>query len=215
MCNRGGTTMKDFLKKHWRICIIMVLIPFALEKFLILTPVVSQFSNEVWFSFIASYVGAVVTVIVMFVTFDKSDQENKKIINKQIKIHEIELENQRLERTVNVLLLDGYTFWNENTLCENLNKYVKDFRDIQYNIYKSPNVHEKDRELFFDIMILQRKEADFIKKLEEQMCDSNNISIKDIQQILYELQCMANNERNKIKNEYEKYIEKTYKEYYT
>ena len=64
-------------------------------------------------------------------------------------------------------------------------------------------------------MTLQRKEVDFIKKLEEQMCDPINVSIKDIQQILYELQCMANNERNKIKNEYEKYIEKTYKEYYT
>lgn len=207
--------MKDFLKKHWCICIIMVLIPFAVEKFLVLTPVVSRFSNEVWFSFIASYVGAVVTVIVMFVTFDKSDQENKKIINKQIKIHQIELENRRLEKTVNVLLLDGYTFGNENTLCDNLNKYVKDFWDTQYNIYKSPNVYEKDRELFFNIMTLQRKEVDFIKKLEEQMCDPINVSIKDIQQILYELQCMANNERNKIKNEYEKYIEKTYKEYYT
>ena len=72
MYNKGGTTMKDFLKKHWCICIIMVLIPFAVEKFLILTPVVSRFSNEVWFSFIASYVGAVVTVIVMFVTTDWS-----------------------------------------------------------------------------------------------------------------------------------------------
>ncbi len=65
----------NYIRKHWKkiLCITAALafFPFVLERILFITPIVSEFSNEVWFSFIGSYIGSVVTLVVMFITFKK------------------------------------------------------------------------------------------------------------------------------------------------
>ena len=63
-----------------------------------------SFENDVWFSFMGSYLGAVVTLIVMFITFKKSDKENKKLIELQKKQHEIDMQNEKLAKLIHVLL---------------------------------------------------------------------------------------------------------------
>ena len=50
--------------------------PFVLEFVLYKTPVISQFTNETWFSFMASYVGAIATFVVLRITL----KENQKAV---------------------------------------------------------------------------------------------------------------------------------------
>ena len=124
--------IREFISKYRTFCmkivimVAFVIFPFVLEKILISTPTVSQFSNETWFSFMASYIGAIATVIVMLITFKKSDDENKVIIERQQRQYDIRLDNENMDHIMRVLLLDGYYFYNPNTACDNIEQYLKD-----------------------------------------------------------------------------------------
>ena len=57
-----------------------------------------------------SYIGASVTLWVMYMTFKRSEEENKKILKKQKELHEIEMQRESICKIMHVLLLDGYYF---------------------------------------------------------------------------------------------------------
>ena len=123
----------NYVRNHWKkflwITAVIVIFPFVLEGVLFATPIISKFSNETWFSFVGSYIGSVMTLAVMFLTFKKSDEENKNLLRRQKRQHEIEVQNEKLLGIIHILLLDNYHFLNADTVCENVEKFVKDLRD--------------------------------------------------------------------------------------
>ena len=67
-----------------------MLLPLLVEKIVVdgigIVLFTTQFENELWFSFWGSYLGAIITVIVLFITI----QYNKKETNNRLKEYDID-----------------------------------------------------------------------------------------------------------------------------
>ena len=116
------------------IAISIVGFRFVLEFVLYKTPVISQFTNETWFSFMASYVGAIATFVVLRITLkenQKAVEDEKRRLRRN---YEIEKEISEAKDIQKVLLLDKYDFLNMNTLVIDFMKFRKDMYDIQFKI---------------------------------------------------------------------------------
>lgn len=116
------------------IAISIVGFPFVLEFVLYKTPVISRFTNETWFSFMASYVGAIATFVVLRITLkenQKAVEDEKRRLRRN---YEIEKEISEAKDIQKVLLLDKYDFLNMNTLVIDFMKFRKDMYDIQFKI---------------------------------------------------------------------------------
>ena len=116
------------------IAISIVVFPFVLEFVLYKTPVISRFTNETWFSFMASYVGAIATFVVLRITLkenQKAVEDEKRRLRRN---YEIEKEISEAKDIQKVLLLDKYDFLNMNTLVIDFMKFRKDMYDIQFKI---------------------------------------------------------------------------------
>lgn len=211
-----------YVKKYWKkiLCVIAIIIfPFLLELILFFTPVVSKFSNEAWFSFTGSYIGAVVTLEVMYITFKKSDEENKNLIIQQKKQHDIDRENEKLSKIIHVLLLDGYYFLDPDTVCENMDRFLGDLHYVQFDTLKFKYMTHKDEKLMDELLKLQMEEVKIINEMQENTphVDSQQ-KAKDLKRIFMksglELSQNANLHREIIKVMYDNYLERVYEQYY-
>ena len=212
----------NFIKKHWILILILFALPFLFEMILIYTPEISKFSNETWFSFMGSYVGAIITLIVMFISFKKSDEENKKMIRIQKKQHQFDMQNQKIVKIIHVLLLDDYVFTNINTICENIDRYITDFQYVQLDTlsfkYADDNIL-KDEKLIDALLELQTEEVKIVNKLVDKVphVDSSE-KANDLLKIFLDAGCelskIANLRRESIKVMYENYLKNVYENYY-
>ena len=207
--------IREFISKYRIFCtkcmkimaiVAFVIFPFVLEKILISTPTVSQFSNETWFSFMASYVGALATIIVMLITFKKSDDENKVIIERQQRQYDIRLDNENLDHIMKVLLLDEYYFYNPHTVCGNIEHYVKDIRFIFYDLLQLRYVRDVNNELFKLLLELLREENEIVNKFQYVENETvNNELYEKWRGIHVEILSKVNDKREQIRIEYNKY----------
>ena len=111
-----------------------IIFPFALENVLYITPVVSRFTNETWFSFMASYTGAIATFIVLKITMKENQEALEEEKERLRRNYEIEKEIEVVKDIQKVLLLDKYDFLNINTMMIDYSRLVKDIKDAQYEI---------------------------------------------------------------------------------
>lgn len=193
--------------------------PFLLEWFLYATPVVSRFGNDTWFSFMGSYIGASVTLWVMYMTFKRSEEENKKILKKQKELHEIEMQRESICKIMHVLLLDGYYFLNPDTVSENLDRFIADFTFIQLDTLKYRYISLKDEALVDELLKLQKEEVEILNELNENKPHVDSVEkVKEFKEYLIntglKLSKTANLKRQTIKIMYDSYIEKIYRKYY-
>lgn len=98
---------------NWLLFVIVVigliLLPLLVEKIIVdgigIVLFTTQFENELWFSFWGSYLGAIITVIVLFITI----QYNKKDTNNRLKEYEIDrkydLVLEQVDKLYNFILL--------------------------------------------------------------------------------------------------------------
>ena len=125
-------------KSNWGIWvglgIACLIFPFCLECFLYATPVVSRFTNETWFSFIASYTGAIATFIVLRITLKENQRALEKEKERLRKAYEIDKEIDKVKYIQRVLLLDKYDFLDLDTIAIDYARYVREIYDIQYEM---------------------------------------------------------------------------------
>ncbi len=212
----------NYIRKHWKkiLCITAALafFPFVLERILFITPIVSEFSNEVWFSFIGSYIGSVVTLVVMFITFKKSDEENKKLLRRQKRQHDIDVQNEKLLKIIHILLLDNYHFLNADTVYENIEKFSKDLRYVQFDtlMYKYKTL--KDQVLIDELLRLQMEEVDVLNSIKNAPHVDSEQAVKEFNMFALKmglrLSKIAESRKDTIKAMYDNYLEKVYEEYY-
>lgn len=225
MQKKGRVAVKKkflFIKKHWLILIILFVLPFSFEFVLVNTPDVSGFSNESWFSFLGSYIGSIITLIVMYITFDKSDEENKRIIELQRRQHQIDCQNKKIDDIIHVLLIDEYIFSNHETVCENIDRYIRDFQYIQLDTIKLKYADDeilRSVKLADKLLELQEKEIKIVRQLENEIphVDSYDKSVEMIKKLLYygcELSKLANSERQTVKVMYDEYLKRAYEVYF-
>lgn len=212
----------NYIKNHWKKIswiIAIISFPFVLEWILFSTPIVSRFCNETWFSFIGSYIGAVVTLGVMYITFKKSDEENKRLIKQQKKQHDIDMQNEKLAKIIHVLLLDDYYLLNIDTVCENINRFFKDLNSVQLDTLKFKYITHKNEQLMDELLKLQMDEVKILNFMRDTAphVDSEQ-STKEFKNVLLdaglELSKAANSKREIIKMMYEDYLENVYQQYY-
>lgn len=128
------------MKKYWKVIaviVVMVVIaifPFVTEWFLFVTPEVSRFSNEVWFSFIASYSGAIATFIVLCLTMLENRRNLKDEKERLRRNYEIEKEIDLSKKIINVLLLNDYDFVARTKISTEYSRYIQDIYDVQFEV---------------------------------------------------------------------------------
>lgn len=212
----------NYIKNHWKkvlwIIVGIVIFPFIVERVLFATPIVSKFSNETWFSFVGSYIGSVVTLAVMFVTFKKSDEENKELLRRQKRQHEIEIQNEKLLEIIHILLLDNYHFLNSDTVFENIERFMKDLHYVQFDTLKYKYVTQKDQILIDELLRLQMEEVEIIKSVQNGPHVDSAQKAEEFKMFALgmglRLSQVAESRKETIKAMYDNYLEKVYKKYY-
>lgn len=212
----------EFIKRNWKKIFWIVPIigfPFVVEWILFATPVVSRFGNEIWFSFIGSYIGAVITLIVMFITFKKSDDENKKFRERQKRQYEIDVQNEKIAKIIHVLLLNNYYFLNPDTVCENMDRFIGDLHYVQFDTLKFKYITHKDEKLMEELLNLQKEEVGILNEMQEKVPHVDSAEkATELKKVFLEfglrLSKNVNLQREKIKVMYDNYLERVYKEYY-
>lgn len=132
------------IKQYWKsvgMVAVMLVFPFALEKILFFIPDKGRFSRDEWFSFIASYTGAIATFIVLKITLKENQKAVEAEKERLKRNYEIEKELELVKEIQKVLLLDKYNFLDLSSIALEYAKYAKDILDVQYDI----------REVQFDI----------------------------------------------------------------
>ena len=204
----------------WEVLVILIVFPFALEKFLYITPVVSRFTNETWFSFMASYSGAIATFIVLKITLEENLKavENEK--ERLRKSYEIDREIEKVKNIQKVLLLDKYDFVNLNTLAIDYSRFVKELYDIQYEIreFQFEKNGETARDKYFTRLFLLERSYSLEFYVEQLPNMNDEKELKKYASLLIEKTSKmchnANSHRNEVLNLYSEYIrEMKLKEY--
>lgn len=218
--------IKHFWKKYRTIILIVlgamliIILPFITERMIRYGKYrPDSFENDVWFSFMGSYLGAVVTLLVMFITFKKTDRENKKLIEQQKKQHDIDMQNEKLARIIHVLLLDDYYLLNADTVCENINRFFKDLNSVQFDTLKFKYVTHKNEKLMDELLKLQMEEVKILNFMRDTAPHVDfEQNAREFKKVLLdaglELNKAANSKREMIKMMYDDYLENVYQQYF-
>lgn len=200
------------MKKQIGCVIGIIIFPFILEWFLFITPEVSKFSNESWFSFIGSYTGAIATFLVLRITLSenrKTVEDEKKKLKRN---YEIEKEIGQVEKILRVLLLDNYDFVSLNTIPTEYAKYIKDIQDVQYDvrklIYEENGKTARDKFLM-RVSLLERGHT--LKLVTDEISEIDSIErAKQLYDFILnrtkELSRNANNQRKELLDLYQEYV---------
>lgn len=149
------------MKLYKRLIIIIGIVfsPFLIEFFLFNIPSISKFSREAWFSFIGSYSGAIVTLIVLQLTL----KENRRSITAERthlkRIYEIEKEINLSKGILDVLLLNNYDFISLDKITNEYARYIANLYDVQFDVreltYNDSGDTARDR--FFNELYLTER----------------------------------------------------------
>lgn len=134
----GERKVREYVKNDWKIAasvITMFIFPFIIAKALFCFPE-GRFSREVWFSFFASYSGAIATFIVLYLTISENQRSFQKEKERLKRNYEIEKELDLSKKILKVLLLDNYDFITLAKIDTEYARYCQDIYDIQYEVPK-------------------------------------------------------------------------------
>ncbi len=132
------------------ICFI-ILFPYIVEYMLFHGPSISGFQNDVWFSFIGSYSGGIITVIVLVATIRYNNRSNK-LEYERGKIKDIYVkEKADIDNIIDLLLLNKISFSDESMGLQNLKEFFHELQTVSIMI-KYANRNSEERESFYKFL---------------------------------------------------------------
>lgn len=132
------------------ICLI-VLFPYIVERILFYGPSISRFENDVWFSFIGSYSGGIITMVVLFATIRYNNRSNK-LEYERGKIKDIyDKEKAELDNIIDLLMLKKINFSDESMGMQNLKGFFHELQTVSIMI-KYANRDSEERESFYSFL---------------------------------------------------------------
>lgn len=132
------------------ICFI-ILFPYIVENMLVHGPSISRFENDVWFSFIGSYSGGIITVVVLFATIRYNNRSNKLEYERR-KIKDIYAkEKADLDNIIDLLILHKISFSDESMGMQNLKEFFHELQTVSIMI-KYANRDSEERESFYSFL---------------------------------------------------------------
>lgn len=212
--------VKEFFKVYWKrvlLIIGLILSPFVIEIVLFNTPVISKFDNSTWFSFMGSYMGALITVAAMYITFQKSDKERKKMAEAQIEWIEFQNRNEKIVEIMKVLLLEDYFFLSKDSVCENIDIFILHLRKIQWDTLILNCIEEEGKELMAALLELQIEEKKILDPNGLIHVNSPQKADESIELFMrkgMELRNLAEEKRDRIQELYAKYYKSMHQKYY-
>lgn len=165
---------------------IFLFLPFAIEYIIkngLYRP--NSFEDEIWFSFIGSYIGAIITVTIFGVTVMLNRHDINSAIERNKRNSQINYELKIAEKIYRFLLLSDYPLQSPDTELVGLRKLLEDL--IVIRVYIKQNLSNQD---------MQIAELSTARK--------NFYNIASVQHILMEIDISTNmsqisNEKNREK----------------
>ncbi len=192
--------------------LVIITFPFVLEWFLFITPEVSRFSNEIWFSFIGSYSSAIVTLLVLCLTLRENRNSIREERRKLRESFDIESEINLSRKILDVLLLNRYDFISADKLLTEYGKYRQDMYDIQFEVreLKYDDKGDTARDRFLKRLFLTERYHTF-KLIELNVEKIDNIEkakklSESIDKNVTEMVHQMNKERRELLNLYKEYV---------
>lgn len=188
---------------------IIVLLPFAIELILIHGPSISKFENEEWFSFCGSYIGSIITLLVLYLTIKNSKEESIREY-KKIKIQDdYNTEKEKIKKIVDFLLLNDINFADENTLGTEMRNFVQELHTVSMEI-KHANRKTEERDEFYkflysNCLFYNIRFSDLLNEPKE---------IKNKEYLMTEMRKLSYNLKDEIyqrKNKYMDYLDESEK----
>lgn len=204
------------------VCILVVMIlifPFLLEKILFNGPSISKFDNSEWFSFMGSYVGTIVAVIIMFFTIVYTEKSYKDTIKLQEKQKLVNRQIERIDKVLRVLQVSDYVLVENQTVLTDLFRFKRDFHSIQLDLVKlnkGTAKNSKIKELMEVINDLKDEQYQLIIEYDKLMQNKNNIyGLNVLTKIGKEITHSFEKKWARILSLYEEYIDDLDKKYYS
>lgn len=146
---------------YFAIAIVIALTPFLTELIIRKGPYRDSFDNDVWFSFMGSYLGAIITVIIFALTlyFNKMDmkKENEKNNKNAIIKQELEL----AKKVYDFFALNDYNMHNIQTELAEYGRYCSEILVINSYIERGKKVETQ----YEDINRVMRKFYSYLDSL--------------------------------------------------
>lgn len=196
------------------VCIIIL--PFLLE--ILIKNILCRFSgftSEVWFSFLGSYVGAIITLLVMLITFTKARKDSKREREWLQCKTEIEREIASLDALAHTLLLDNYYFGEiiAQNIFPQFRKFLQEFRNnetILDLVQAKGNLYNEKKNLIQALGKLQVEEAELINNSTLFSGKLEGTLEEDQMRVVSDLIDISEKHRTTIRDLYKKYVDKAY-----
>lgn len=189
------------------LCFI-ILFPFFMEYILTHGPSISRFDNEAWFSFIGSYSGGIITVIVLFATIRYNNRANRLEYEREKIKDNYTKEKADLDNIIDFILLNKISFSTDSMSAHDLKEFIHELHTVMIMI-KYTNKDSTDRQSFYEFLkghcIMYGLQLDVLTAQNKQ----------DFMYIALGLRKTANNIREEVykrKQEYLNYLENEEKE---
>lgn len=209
------------MKKKYLLVIVcgiaIILFPLVLELFIINNNIPSSFNNSEWFAFWGGYIGSIITLATVYITIKIENRKTKLEIAKQYENSMIEKEIERATKVKSVILLDKYNFDFNNTrdLINEYRYFSRDFFDIETDLKKLEWVNDNTtnkNEFYKELSLLATYER--LSLLERTYnLDEDFVTgvIKDVKEMIKQ----SNNDRHKLNNLYDIFINEMMKKMYS
>ena len=216
-----------FLKKYWWQCslggiFIIVIAPYITELIIkkgLYRP--DTFDENTWFSFMGSYLGAVITVIIFFVTICMNQISIEDEIKRNRKNAEIEREIEKVKYIYNFFTLRDYRLQDLEIEKAEFRRLLSDLIIVKtYLEYveckENPdNEFEKSRKDFYDCVITENFLLQFdIGHKMENLSDDNNSRVNEISELIFEITQKRNLYIREMTNRYEAYLDNLFMQMY-
>lgn len=129
----------------------IILLPYIIEYVICHGPSISNFDNDVWFSFIGSYLGGIITVVVLFATIRYNNRSNKLEYERRKITDNYAKEKADLDKVIDLLTLRKIRFSEESMGMQNLKDFFHELQTVSIMI-KYANRDSEERESFYGFL---------------------------------------------------------------
>lgn len=133
------------------IIFFIILFPYIVEYVICHGPSISSLDNDVWFSFIGSYVGGIITVVVLFITIRYNNRSNRLEYERRKIKDNYAKEKADLDYVIDLLTLHKIRFSEESMGMQNLKDFFHELQTVSIMI-KYANRDSEERESFYSFL---------------------------------------------------------------
>lgn len=216
-----------FIKKYWWQCglgsiVIIIVAPFITELIIrrgVYRP--NTFDEQTWFSFMGSYLGAVITVIIFFITVCVNQISLEDEIKRNRKNAEIEREIEKAKYVYNFFTLRDYRLQDLDMELAEFRRLLSDLiivktylEQVKYNAAPT-NDYEKSRKDFYDCVKAENFLLQFDIGYEMANLSKDDASkLKELSELILKIIKNRNFYIIEMTKRYENYIDDLLKQIY-